>query len=486
VLDRAYQKRMMNPAMATLDTSRGCPFTCSYCSVKNVMGRTMRSREPRAVLDWLRRAWDEHGIRYVFLVDDNFYRNPRWEEILDGLIELRRGGRDLGFMMQVDVEASGGLAKDGGEREATAARFLDKSARAGCYQVFVGFESFSAANLTLASKHQNVRLNRATDEEQARAEIVERYRRVVDNWHRVGVGVHGAGMIGFPWDGPDAGLRMARDFVDIRLDQASFFIVTPLPGTEDWDAAVAERRVKDFDFDHYTTTQPVTHHPRMTYRELLASYDQAMRTFYSSRRLATYLLTRGWNRQLGREARDNNVRQFLWYWFSHQRRRHPMIGGFWRRPGARLKERMAAVVAAPAAAGGHLRALVTEACSADTAAGAAAAVRSGLGGTAEHLTEVLAHLFARLGRLPVAEDAAGVRPLSYLAPHVEMLVGELRALKARGDLGAALELVEERLQQKWLELRQLGAHEARLFEELIEAWREAVSELGWPGERDFA
>ncbi len=50
VLDDRYLTRFFNPAMTTIDTSRGCPFTCSYCSVKNVMGRTMRSREPGRVL----------------------------------------------------------------------------------------------------------------------------------------------------------------------------------------------------------------------------------------------------------------------------------------------------------------------------------------------------------------------------------------------------------------------------------------------------
>src|SRR5271169_5763291 len=52
VLDDRYLTRFFNDTMTTLDTSRGCPFTCSYCSVKNVMGRTMRSREPDAVVSW--------------------------------------------------------------------------------------------------------------------------------------------------------------------------------------------------------------------------------------------------------------------------------------------------------------------------------------------------------------------------------------------------------------------------------------------------
>ena len=92
--------------MTTIDTSRGCPFTCSYCSVKNVMGRTMRSREPNAVVQWVRDAIANHGIESLFLVDDDFFRSPRWEEILTGLVEVKKEYPKLSFMMQVDVDAS--------------------------------------------------------------------------------------------------------------------------------------------------------------------------------------------------------------------------------------------------------------------------------------------------------------------------------------------------------------------------------------------
>ena len=90
VVDDRYLTRFFNPAMTTIDTSRGCPFTCSYCSVKNVMGRTMRSREPNSVVEWVRDAIRNHGIESLFLVDDDFFRSPRWEEILSGLVEVKK------------------------------------------------------------------------------------------------------------------------------------------------------------------------------------------------------------------------------------------------------------------------------------------------------------------------------------------------------------------------------------------------------------
>ncbi len=98
--------RFFNDTQTTLDTSRGCPFTCSYCSVKNVMGRTMRSRDPQSVLGWVRDAVFNHGIESLFLVDDDFFRSPRWDEILTGMVQIRKEFPKLSFMMQVDVDAS--------------------------------------------------------------------------------------------------------------------------------------------------------------------------------------------------------------------------------------------------------------------------------------------------------------------------------------------------------------------------------------------
>jgi hypothetical protein len=304
--------------------------------------------------------------------------------------------------------------------------------------------------------------------------VVESYRRVVANWHEVGVAVHGAGMIGFPWDEADAGRRMARDFIDIRLDQASFFIVTPLPGTEDWDQALAERRVVDFDFDHYETTRPVTVHPRMSPAEILAAYHEAIDTFYHPRRLLTYLATNGWNRSLSAESRKNNVRQFLWYYFSRVRHRHPMIGGFWRRRGDRRESLLAPLgTPAPVPPARHLEGLL-----AALRAWRAEAAVEPLGRAADHLLAALNAALAHLRREPVVEDHAGVRPLAYLAPHLEALGREIRDIlsSAESSLSRARfallhEAIGSRLQQLWSELHRFGAAEAKALEELLAEWR---------------
>jgi hypothetical protein len=151
-IDSRYLTRFFNPSLTTIETSRGCPFACSYCAVKNVMGRTMRARDPQRVVDWIRNAHDRHGIRSLFLVDDDFFRSPQWEEVLTGMAALRRSGRDLWFMMQADVESAADADTPRGQR---SRRFIDLAAEAGCYTVFMGFESFNPANLEHTLKFHN-------------------------------------------------------------------------------------------------------------------------------------------------------------------------------------------------------------------------------------------------------------------------------------------------------------------------------------------
>ena len=63
-------------------------------------------REPSAVIAWIRDAMTNDGIESLFLVDDDFFRSPRWEDILNGLVELKKEFPKFSFMMQVDVDAS--------------------------------------------------------------------------------------------------------------------------------------------------------------------------------------------------------------------------------------------------------------------------------------------------------------------------------------------------------------------------------------------
>jgi hypothetical protein len=300
----------------------------------------MRARDPEAVVRWIRDAGRHHGITSLFIVDDDFFRSPTWEPILEGMAEYRRQGNELTFMMQVDAEAAafGDLApgeKSSSQRE-KCERFLRLSAAAGCYSAFVGFETFNPQNLLATTKVQNLAKEHrrhwdAAAAEQALQAVKEKYRRVCTNWHRQGVSVHCGYMIGFPFDGPECGRQSAEWLLDVGVDLASFFIVTPLPGTEDHDKAVRESLIADWDFNQYDSQHMVSHHPRMTNEQVMQAYRDAYQTFYSAGTTLRSLLTLHRVPGLNRVSRMAMVRQRLYYFYSYRAGRHPMLGGLWQR-----------------------------------------------------------------------------------------------------------------------------------------------------------
>jgi len=345
-IDDRYLTQFANATMTTLDTSRGCPFTCSYCSVKNVMGRTMRARDSQSAVDWIRDAADYHGIDTLFLVDDDFFRSPQWEPVLLGMAELRRQGRNVNFMMQVDIDAGGYADLRPGEADSSkhqrSRRFVELVKEAGGYCAFVGFESFNPLNLMAATKFQNTdsRGERNLELAEAKHRVLEKYRRVVNNWHNAGIAVHCGYMIGFPHDTPDSGRQAALDLIEVGVDLASFFIVTPLPGTEDHIKAVEEGKITDWDFNWYDSDHVVSQHPTMTAEEVLKAYRDAYRTFYSPWRMLKNTATFSGGRGLNWEARDSMTREFLYWGYSYRRGRHPMLGGLWKMYDEKTKRRV--------------------------------------------------------------------------------------------------------------------------------------------------
>jgi radical SAM superfamily enzyme YgiQ (UPF0313 family) len=300
----------------------------------------MRARDPEAVVRWVRDAVEHHGIQSLFIVDDDFFRSPAWEPILEGMAAVRREGRELSFMMQVDAEAAAFADPAPGEKPSSqrekCERFLALSAAAGCYSAFVGFETFNPRNLLAATKVQNL----AKEHRQRRAEaaaatalaaVKEKYRRVCRNWHRHGVSVHCGYMIGFPFDGPECGRESAEWLLEVGVDLASFFIVTPLPGTEDHDKAVREGAIGDWDFNNYDSQHMVGVHPRMTVAQVVQAYRDAVLTFYSTRNTLRGLVRYTFGTELSRAAAQAMLRQRLYYFYSYRAGRHPMLGGLWQR-----------------------------------------------------------------------------------------------------------------------------------------------------------
>jgi radical SAM superfamily enzyme YgiQ (UPF0313 family) len=293
------QRRFALRGSATVDMSRGCPFRCTFCTIISVQGRTMRARDPERVLAQIRSNADSRRINHYFFTDDNFARSPAWEAIFDGLIALREAGQRIDFMMQVDIAA------------AKLPRFIEKAARAGCVQVFIGMESIRPDNLERAGKRQNK---------------VEGYRAAIQRWHDAGIVCHVGYIIGFPFDTYERVMEDVRALRDeLLVDQASFFMLTPLPGSQDHVAAVAAGVPLDSDynrFDSFHATQP---HPLMSDEVWFRAFRDAWREFYDFDHMVRALLRQNPHTYWGL------FKNFLWYRAAMIEGAHPMITGFFRR-----------------------------------------------------------------------------------------------------------------------------------------------------------
>lgn len=190
----------------SIQTSRGCPFDCNYCTVSKYLGKEFRQRSAQDVLGELQ----EIGGEYLFFLDDNLIGHSpksikRAKDIFAGMIEL---GLNKKWWMQSSIDST----KD--------EEVLELAAKAGCMFAFIGFETISEMTLKDMKKGINLKIG------------VDNYKKVVDALHAHGIGVVGAFIIGNDHESPEYYKHLAKFLVRSGIDVFQIAILTPLPGTE--------------------------------------------------------------------------------------------------------------------------------------------------------------------------------------------------------------------------------------------------------------
>ena len=249
--------------VTSFDAGRGCPFQCSFCTIINVQGRKSRYRSPDSIEQILRMNWAQ-GVKRFFITDDNFARNKDWEAIYDRIIKLREeDGMDVRFMIQVDTLCH------------KIPNFIEKSRRAGVTRVFIGLENINPANLIAAKKRQN--------------KITE-YRKMLLEWKRVGIMTFAGYILGFANDTPES-IRHDLEIIkkELPLDALEFFVLTPLPGSEDHKMLFEKNVWMDPDMNKYELEHVVTGHAKMTKEEWQGAYRSAWDIFYTDEHLETIM-----------------------------------------------------------------------------------------------------------------------------------------------------------------------------------------------------
>jgi radical SAM superfamily enzyme YgiQ (UPF0313 family) len=296
-----YVKRYAG-AIGCFDAGRGCPFSCSFCTIINVQGRKSRYRSADDI-EQLIRAHAAQGVRSFFITDDNFARNRNWEAILDRIIQLKRRDRlKINIIMQVDTMCH------------KIPNFVEKSVRAGCKKVFIGLESINPDSLKGASKDQN----RITE-----------YRKMLQAWKRAKVLTYAGYILGFPSDTPES---IERDIQIIQrelpIDIMEFFMLTPLPGSRDHQEMYLRGERMEADTNKYDAEHATADHPRMSAAEWQDIYQRAWHLYYSPAHIETLI-----KRAVASGMRTRRMASMIFYFYgSHAYERvHPLQGGVIRR-----------------------------------------------------------------------------------------------------------------------------------------------------------
>ena len=262
----------------------------------------MRCREPKQVVDFVRQSYRDAGVSHSFFTDDNTARNPRWRELFAGLIRLREEEDvPFTFMMQSDLAA----------RKMPGGDFFELAARAGCNQVFFGVESVNRENLHSQDKYQNQ---------------VSEYKNLIDHCHSLGITCHAGYILGLPFDTPESLKEDIAELQRMMFDSASFYILSPLPGSRDHQRWWKEKRWMHEDLNTYDSAHVAVKPERMTCDELMQAYKDAWEQFYSTEHMINVL--RLWKRD--HFAYRERLSFFAWYLYSSRiEGLNPMNCGFW-------------------------------------------------------------------------------------------------------------------------------------------------------------
>ncbi|MBC7250847.1 MAG: cobalamin B12-binding domain-containing protein [Anaerolineae bacterium] len=207
------------PSHAAMETARGCPYRCKFCSVWVFHRKRCRFKSPERVLEELRTLVGD----IICFVDDNFFqRLPRAERIAD---MIRSEGLKFKYWIQARSDSI-----------VRRPDLVEKWASIGLSTVLVGFEKYREEELDDLDKRSSVR----TNEEAARILRAN------------GVDIWGAFIVDPQWDRPDfdALIEYVRR---LKISFPQFTVLTPLPGTEFFREKLQElttRNYELFDFLH--------------------------------------------------------------------------------------------------------------------------------------------------------------------------------------------------------------------------------------------
>lgn len=267
LLDKGY-------AFGAIQTTRGCPLNCSFCSVTSFNGAQYRQRPTADVVEEFRMIRE----RLVLVVDDNLI-GTRAEHI-ERAKELFRALAKANLRKDWVGQATINFADDD--------ELLELAAKSGCRGVFIGFESPTPEGLAEIGKKFNLLKSR---------DIRASVRRI----QKHNILVVGSFIIGLDVDKPGIGRLISRMASRYGVDNLNTLFLTPLPGTRLWDQMTAEGRIAldtfPDDWDYFTLTFPVARYKHLSLGGIIEEMKSCNLEFYSMPRVLGRVWDSLWRRR---------------------------------------------------------------------------------------------------------------------------------------------------------------------------------------------
>jgi radical SAM superfamily enzyme YgiQ (UPF0313 family) len=261
-------------AFGAIQTTRGCPLNCSFCSVTAFNGAHYRQRPIPDVV----REFQSIREKLVLVVDDNLI-GTRPEHIARAK-DLFRALARAHLRKEWIAQATINFADD--------EELLTLAAQAGCSGVFIGFESPAPEGLREYGGKFHLLKDR---------DIHASVRRI----QRHNILVAGSFILGLDADEPGIGSRIAEAARQYGVDNLNALFLTPLPGTRLWDQMKSQDRIPlnmlPQDWKYYTLTYPVARYKHLSLDGIIQEMVSCNETFYSVPGIFRRVLRSFWHRR---------------------------------------------------------------------------------------------------------------------------------------------------------------------------------------------
>lgn len=279
-----------------IQTTRGCPMSCDFCSVHTFNGSKYRERPVEEVLDEIETIKDDR----LFFVDDNMIGYTK--KSADRAIRLFKGMIERGIKKDWYCQASLNIADN---EEA-----LHYAAESGCRMILIGIESEKVDQLQETNKKMNIKIG------------VDHYEEAFQKIHKHGISVLGALVFGLDSDSLED-IQNRTDFaIESGIDAMQATIVTPLPGTSLFKRLESENRLlyTNFpeDWEHYHFLE-VSHKPiKMTPKELTNAMHECWTQLWNKKTV--------YSKMLKTLKQTRNVKAAAWAFASNTERHNLAFG----------------------------------------------------------------------------------------------------------------------------------------------------------------